>query len=48
VPHALEVNPLSGLHPVRSDLPIPSDKRGLSCLALITTIMTGALSSIDS
>ncbi len=45
-PHFLEVNPLAGLHPVDSDLPILCYKRGLSYRDLITAIMESARSRL--
>lgn len=41
-PHFLEVNPLAGLHPVDSDLPILCTKRGLAYADLIAAIMESA------
>lgn len=41
--HFLEVNPLAGLHPVDSDLPILSYKKGLSYQDLIGQILNSAL-----
>jgi D-alanine-D-alanine ligase len=41
-PHFLEVNPLAGLHPVDSDLPILCYKRGLTYRELIASIMESA------
>ncbi len=42
VPHFLEVNPLAGLHPIDSDLPILSAMHGLSYDDLIAAIMASA------
>lgn len=42
-PHFLEVNPLAGLHPTHSDLPIICTKVGISYEQLIATIMHNAL-----
>nr|WP_321297149.1 ATP-grasp domain-containing protein [uncultured Sphaerochaeta sp.] len=42
VVHFLEVNPLAGLHPVDSDLPILSAMHGLSYQALLARIMHSA------
>ena len=42
VPHFLEVNPLAGLHPIDSDLPILSRMHGLSYDDLIARIMASA------
>jgi len=41
--HFLEVNPLAGLHPVRSDLPILARQLGMSYRELIARIMDAAL-----
>jgi D-alanine-D-alanine ligase len=41
-PHFLEVNPLPGLHPVRSDLPILSGLAGISYEALLGMIVDAA------
>lgn len=43
-PHFLEVNPLAGLHPTHSDLPIICTKVGISYQQLIATIIHNALS----
>lgn len=42
-PHFLEVNPLAGLHPTHSDLPIICSKVGISYQQLLATIMHNAL-----
>ncbi len=42
VVHFLEVNPLAGLHPVDSDLPILSSMHGVSYAALLKKIMDSA------
>lgn len=42
-PHFLEVNPLAGLHPTHSDLPIICTKVGISYQQLIASIMHNAL-----
>ena len=47
-PHFLEVNPLAGLHPVDSDLPILCYRRGLSYGDLIKAIMDSALSRLPA
>jgi D-alanine-D-alanine ligase len=44
VPHFMEVNPLAGLNPVRSDLPILCTQLGMSYNALISSIIKSALS----
>jgi D-alanine-D-alanine ligase len=44
VPHFIEVNPLAGLNPVRSDLPILCTQLGISYNALISSIIKSALS----
>jgi D-alanine-D-alanine ligase len=41
-PHFLEVNPLAGLHPEHSDLPILATKAGLPYVELIGRIITSA------
>ncbi len=43
VPHFMEVNPLAGLNPVRSDLPILCTQLGISYNALISSIIKSAL-----
>jgi D-alanine-D-alanine ligase len=43
IPHFMEVNPLAGLNPVRSDLPILCSKIGMSYHKLITAIIKSAL-----
>lgn len=42
VPHFLEVNPIAGLHPTHSDLPIIADLAGLGYDALIGRILASA------
>jgi D-alanine-D-alanine ligase len=42
-PHFLEVNPLAGLHPTHSDLPILCSLSGMSYRRLIRAIMNSAL-----
>ncbi len=39
-PYILEVNPLPGLHPTHSDLPILAEKTGLPYKVLISIILT--------
>jgi len=39
----IEVNPLAGIHPVHSDLPMMAGMTGMSYSALIGTIMDSAL-----
>jgi D-alanine-D-alanine ligase len=46
VPHFLEVNPLAGLHPVHSDLPIICGFQGIPFTTLIGMIMESACSRI--
>ncbi|MBI1776197.1 MAG: D-alanine--D-alanine ligase [Proteobacteria bacterium] len=46
MPHFLEVNPLAGLNPVRSDLPILAGKVGISFERLIGLIMEAATKRI--
>ena len=43
VPHFMEVNPLAGLNPVRSDLPILCTQLGMSYHKLISSIIESAL-----
>ena len=47
-PHFLEVNPLAGLHPTHSDLPILAAQAGLSFEALIGKILDSAISRLPS
>lgn len=46
VPNFIEVNPLAGLHPAHSDLPILATKVGLTYHQLIEAIMESALQRI--
>jgi D-alanine-D-alanine ligase len=46
VPHFLEVNPLAGLHPEHSDLPILSSLAGIGYRELIWMIMASALKRV--
>jgi D-alanine-D-alanine ligase len=46
VPRFLEVNPLAGLNPVVSDLPILCTLKGLAYRDLISMIMESALTRI--
>jgi D-alanine-D-alanine ligase len=46
VPNFLEVNPLAGLHPEHSDLPILSTKNGISYKELISMIMESAVKKV--
>ena len=48
VPHFLEVNPLAGLHPTHSDLPILSTLAGVSYRDLLGMIMSSAEERIRS
>jgi D-alanine-D-alanine ligase len=48
VPHFLEVNPLAGLHPTHSDLPILSALAGVSYRDLLGMIMSSAEERIRS
>jgi D-alanine-D-alanine ligase len=43
VPHFMEVNPLAGLNPIRSDLPILCNLLGISYNVLISSIIESAL-----
>jgi D-alanine-D-alanine ligase len=47
-PHFLEVNPLAGLNPVRSDLPILCRQAGISYLDLIRRIVDSALRRVSA
>ena len=47
-PNFIEVNPLAGLHPVNSDLPILSALNGVSYSELLDRIMLSALSKIKT
>jgi len=47
VPHFIEVNPLAGLNPVHSDLPILARKSGISYNELIQMIMQSALQRLN-
>ncbi|MCD6320435.1 MAG: D-alanine--D-alanine ligase, partial [Candidatus Desulfofervidaceae bacterium] len=42
-PHIMEVNPLPGLHPTHSDLPILAEKVGIPYKTLISIILKSAL-----
>jgi D-alanine-D-alanine ligase len=46
IPNFIEVNPLSGIHPVHSDLPILSTKNGISYPELMKMIMDSAVKKI--
>ncbi len=45
-PFFLEANPLPGLHPEHSDLPILCNKLGISYVELINQIVTSAISRV--
>lgn len=47
IPHVLEVNPLAGLNPEHSDLPILCRKKGMTFRWLIDSIMQSALTRMD-
>jgi D-alanine-D-alanine ligase len=47
IPNFIEVNPLAGLHPEHSDLPILCTKVGISYRELINTIMRSALKRVE-
>jgi D-alanine-D-alanine ligase len=47
VPHFLEVNPLAGLHPVHSDLPILAGRVGLSYEEIIARIVASAMERVQ-
>ena len=44
-PHFIEVNPLAGIHPVHSDLPILCGMKGISYAELIERILASARAS---
>ncbi|KUJ96089.1 MAG: ATP-grasp enzyme, D-alanine-D-alanine ligase [Desulfonauticus sp. 38_4375] len=46
IPLFLEVNPLAGLHPKHSDLPILCRKKGITYLELIQSILNSALNRV--
>ncbi|MCB1041867.1 MAG: D-alanine--D-alanine ligase [Acidobacteria bacterium] len=48
IPHFLEVNPLAGLHPYHSDLPILAAKAGLSYHQLMGNIVKEALTRLSA
>lgn len=48
VPNFVEVNPLPGLHPFHSDLPIMCSQMGMPYQTLIETIMTSAMERIGA
>ena len=47
-PHFLEVNPLAGLHPQHSDLPILCNQMGIPYIQLINRIVSSAAIRISS
>jgi D-alanine-D-alanine ligase len=47
IPHFMEVNPLAGLHPEHSDLPILCTQVGMSYRELIDAIMCSALQRVE-
>ena len=47
-PNFLEVNPLAGLHPEHSDLPILATKTGLTYVALIQRIVESAAPRVEA
>jgi D-alanine-D-alanine ligase len=47
VPNFIEVNPLAGLNPVHSDLPILARKYGISYYELLKMIMQSALQRLN-
>ena len=47
VPNFMEVNPLAGLHPEHSDLPILATKVGISFVDLIGRIIAGAQARVE-
>ena len=46
VPNFLEVNPLAGIHPLHSDLPILATQQGISYSELIKMIIDSATKRI--
>lgn len=48
IPHFLEVNPLPGLHPTHSDLPILAKKNGIDFESLVGLIMQAVIKRIKS
>jgi D-alanine-D-alanine ligase len=46
IPNFIEVNPLAGLHPINSDLPILARKNGISYQKLIGMIMESAVKKL--
>jgi D-alanine-D-alanine ligase len=48
VPNVLEINPLAGIHPEHSDLPIMATQVGISYKELIRRIMASALTRCDA
>lgn len=46
-PHFLEINPLAGLHPAHSDLPIMGNLKGMPYLTLIEEILRSAFMRLD-
>jgi D-alanine-D-alanine ligase len=48
IPNFIEVNPLAGIHPEHSDLPILSTKNGISYPELMQMIMDSAIKKIKS
>ena len=48
IPHFLEINPLAGMHPLHSDLPILAGLYGISYPELIKMIMDSAIQKVKS
>jgi D-alanine-D-alanine ligase len=46
IPNFIEVNPLAGLHPLHSDLPILTTKNGISYQELLKMIMDSAVTKV--
>jgi len=46
IPNFIEVNPLAGLHPINSDLPILAGKNGIQYNELISRIMKSAIKKV--
>ena len=47
LPHLIDINPLAGLHPVHSDLPILCNMVGVNYVDLINMIMQSAMKRMD-
>lgn len=47
LPHVIDINPLAGLHPIHSDLPILCNMIGINYVNLINMIMQSAMKRMD-